>query len=1064
MRRIIIVALLAASAMAHGQTGPPKPQASDPACRTWQWVNPRPESRNLESVVAGASGVVAVGDHGTILFSPEGISWRAVNSGTTAFLHDVVWTGQAFFAVGDGGTVVTSANGLSWAPLVTDTTLDLSSVAFGAGVLVAIGPDATLLTSSDGASWTVTEFCDPEWCSMGTDDVVWTGTQFVVVGPKMSAVSPDGLQWQVGGSLYWGEGSSPWALAWNGSEILALSDYANGIVIWKSTDGLTWGHPVEQFGLYATNIVWLEGMLFAVGHPYWTYETSDLSSWTTTFLPFEMPLNSVAWTGERFVGVGEASQIVTSPSGFNWTAAQIADGNLGRFKGLAGGNGTLVAAQDRGDTGVSTDGFEWSTVPRVTYFQDATFGNGRFVGVDRTKSAVSIDGLGWSLFPTGTHGLHAVEWVGDRFLAGGGYPYRIMGSTDGESWSVEFPETGSGNSLFALGAGDGRAVGVGTYQYFTPLVLIERSQGSWEETYPFNKTDLKGSLHDITYGAGRWVAVGSFDAIVTSIDLDSWQIIDPEGTNFLYSVSWNGSEFLATGWNGAVFSSPDGLVWTRETTPTQLTLYSSEWFDGAWYAAGRGGAILRGGCTWPSDPPVAAFTFEPTNPAPGDIVRFTDASTGYATSWLWLFGGGYSTAVNPAHVYSATGSYNVTQTVCNGNACDTATVQVPVAERSPEAAFAWRFATLLANEPATWIDLSTGPPASWAWVFGDGGASSERMPVHAYAEPGIYTARLQVSNGFGTDRAEAQVVVGPAPVVATSESESYADIVWNGSQWLAVRNTGVAISADGVEWTEHTFADRYFVRAVGWTGEKYLITGTTTYPDYHGFVAASDDGVTWSFTDLEGTGLNDVASCDGITVVVGGNGRVLVSSDLASWQEGSSGTTDYIRRVACGDGLFVATVSESPGIIESTNGLTWSPAAIESDGAGAIVWAENHFYADTDRYRTGVVMRLPDGSWTQAAEGIVTLDLLSDLAIINGKILASLSEYYAQKDGLWWFSPELSTWVPIDGSGGGRMEFVDDTLMILENRNIHRLDVQPQRLLADGFESGDLSAWSVSIQ
>ena len=63
----------------------------------------------LESVVAGDPGVVAVGDYGSILFSPEGISWTAVDSGTTAYLNDVVWTGEAFFAVGDGGAVVTSA-------------------------------------------------------------------------------------------------------------------------------------------------------------------------------------------------------------------------------------------------------------------------------------------------------------------------------------------------------------------------------------------------------------------------------------------------------------------------------------------------------------------------------------------------------------------------------------------------------------------------------------------------------------------------------------------------------------------------------------------------------------------------------------------------------------------------------------------------------------------------------------------------------------------------------------------------------------------------------------------
>jgi hypothetical protein len=44
------------------------------------------------------------------------------------------------------------------------------------------------------------------------------------------------------------------------------------------------------------------------------------------------------------------------------------------------------------------------------------------------------------------------------------------------------------------------------------------------------------------------------------------------------------------------------------------------------------------------------------------------------------------------------------------------------------------------------------------------------------------------------------------------------------------------------------------------------------------------------------------------------------------------------------------------------------------------------------------------------------------------------------------------------------MLFADDTVMILNLKSIHRLAVQPLRLFADGFESGDFSAWSAAIQ
>jgi hypothetical protein len=115
------------------------------------------------------------------------------------------------------------------------------------------------------------------------------------------------------------------------------------------------------------------------------------------------------------------------------------------------------------------------------------------------------------------------------------------------------------------------------------------------------------------------------------------------------------------------------------------------------------------------------------------------------------------------------------------------------------------------------------------------------------------------------------------------------------------------------------------------------------------------------------------------------------------------------------------------------------------------------FYAEIYK---GVLTRQSDGTWIQVGEGMPTVygPYFTDLATVNGRLLGS------GDNSLWWLSPELSSWVPIEGSGDGRMAVADDTVMILNRRSIHRLAIQPYRLLADGFESGDLSAWSVAIQ
>ena len=50
-------------------------------------------------------------------------------------------------------------------------------------------------------------------------------------------------------------------------------------------------------------------------------------------------------------------------------------------------------------------------------------------------------------------------------------------------------------------------------------------------------------------------------------------------------------------------------------------------------------------------------------------------------------------------------------------------------------------------------DLSTGSIVSWQWDFDNDGTidSEEENPVYTYTEPGIYSVRLNISNGINTD-------------------------------------------------------------------------------------------------------------------------------------------------------------------------------------------------------------------------------------------------------------------------------------------------------------------------
>jgi PKD repeat protein len=49
-------------------------------------------------------------------------------------------------------------------------------------------------------------------------------------------------------------------------------------------------------------------------------------------------------------------------------------------------------------------------------------------------------------------------------------------------------------------------------------------------------------------------------------------------------------------------------------------------------------------------------------------------------------------------------------------------------------------------------DLSVGKVTSWKWDFGDGGASTDQHPLHAYEKPGNYVVVLDISGPDGSSR------------------------------------------------------------------------------------------------------------------------------------------------------------------------------------------------------------------------------------------------------------------------------------------------------------------------
>ena len=155
-----------------------------------------------------------------------------------------------------------------------------------------------------------------------------------------------------------------------------------------------------------------------------------------------------------------------------------------------------------------------------------------------------------------------------------------------------------------------------------------------------------------------------------------------------------------------------------------------------------------------NSPPIANFTYTPLYPTTANTIQFTDTSTdsdGTIISWLWSFGDGNTSNIrNPQHQYDDDGMYNVTLNVTdNDGAQYEITKSINVSNVPPIVNFTYFPLNPTTSDTIQFNDISIdfdGTIISWSWNFGDGNISSLQNASHKYADDGVYTVTLNVTD------------------------------------------------------------------------------------------------------------------------------------------------------------------------------------------------------------------------------------------------------------------------------------------------------------------------------
>jgi hypothetical protein len=589
----------------------------------WTWRNPLPSGNNLLSVAYGSGTFVAVGGTGAMQLSSDGSAWTVLSRVTTRNLNRVIYANGLFLMLGDGGLIMTSADGLTWQARVSGVTNNLLAAAYGNSKFLAVGAAGTTVVSTDAIQWTpvssgVTN--DFNWVTFGNGTFVLPTAP--PEGPTWSwpkdsvLVSTNGVQWSAK-MLQTTRGSSVAQVAFGNGEFQAhvyeddgtlnvLTGYfyhSTNAIDWSvgPSDCAVWPAPCHYSSSYPVKhrvLAFLNSGFLAIQDVVVIDSTAVNKSfvavtaggsWSSTNLSKSYPIMDAAYGAGKYVLVGTAGLLMTSPDGTNWTVGLEPQP---RITQVAAGNGVYVAVG--------------GAVPWLPTVVD------RIITSDASPILVSSNGLAFYPALASTQALASVAYGKGAFVAVG-KAGTLQRSTNGVVWQAGTSSTTLDLASICYGTNLWVAVGGNGTVITSPTGLAWTSRNS----------GTGYTLYGITFGYGLYVAVGAFGAVVTSPDGMNWTVQYSGVTNHLFKAAAGNGMFVVSGDDGTMLTSSDGVNWTPRSFGTDSSLYSLSFGQGQFVVVGIPNEfvqfITRGNILFQSYDGATWQEFTPNLSAPGGL-------------------------------------------------------------------------------------------------------------------------------------------------------------------------------------------------------------------------------------------------------------------------------------------------------------------------------------------------------------------------------------------------------------------------------------------------------------
>lgn len=504
-------------------------------------------------------------------------------------------------------------------------------------------------------------------------------------------------------------------------------------------------------------------------------------------------------------------------------------------KAMAYGNGKYLFAGNNGKL-LITDNIESDTWMTSTTFNniyttntscnDIIFSNNKFIAIgENGKIASSTDGINWTLVSSTSTILRSIIYANSLYVVVGG-DKACFTSTDGVTWVDRSGNltNSSGGYLFDLTYGNGKFVAVGSLGSGGAKIVYSTDGITWNNVSDISNI-LTTTMYSVTYGNGKFVTVGNDGESATSTDGITWysQVNLSTLVSNANDIITNGSRFLASAHGSKLAYSSNGINWSKSYVDG---LYNSDNFyklgfmNGFWFASTYTGKLFY------SNSSSGTFNIVP----------------GFSSNFIYLKKDSFSISGDES-IMTVISSNKVLNLNSNGT---------------------WYDASFYIKLKAGNKSLKTGTKgiilgdSSLCIAGGPNWSSDAFIPSSYMTAIGYTTAEFNFIR-YLKDKYIAIGVMGTIGLIST-----------DGITWTKMLGLYNAIGSSGV-------------RAIAYGNGIFVAVGNTA-----GKVATSTDGITWVgnngiYDKIGNLSMHNVSFLNGIFFAYGNNGKYLTSIDGIIW-------------------------------------------------------------------------------------------------------------------------------------------------------------------------------------